>query len=46
MADIIGKAEKITCGQDLIIARRSSWKEGFVAKATRATYSTKRNKKL
>lgn len=29
-----------------MVDKRSSWKEGFVAKATRATCSTERNRRL
>jgi hypothetical protein len=45
MAEITGNAEYITCGQDLTVDKRASWKEGFVANATRATCSTKGNKR-
>lgn len=41
MADMIGEAEYNVGGQFLIVAKRSSWKEGLVVRATRATYTRK-----
>jgi hypothetical protein len=37
MAEITGNAEYITDGQDFTADKRSLWKDGFVANATRAT---------
>ena len=41
MADMNGETEYNVGGQFLIVVKRSSWKEGLVVRATRATYTRK-----
>lgn len=41
MADMTGEAEYNVGGQFFIVVKRSSWKEGLVVRATRATYTRK-----
>jgi hypothetical protein len=40
MADMTGEAEYIVGSQFFTVVKRSSWKEGLVVRATRATYIT------
>ena len=39
MADMTGEAENNVGGQFFTVVSRSSWKEGLVVRATRATYT-------
>lgn len=41
MADMTGEAEYNEGGQFFTVVKSSSWKEGLVVRATRATYITR-----